>query len=34
MQASDFGIAVDSAEIRETIELASFPEPLVPLNGA
>lgn len=29
----DFGIAVDTAEIRDTIDLASFPEPFVPVNG-
>lgn len=33
-QADDIGIAVDAAEVRETLDLASFPEPFVPLNGA
>lgn len=27
-------IATDTAEVRETIDLASFPEPFVPANGA
>ena len=32
-QAGEIGIAVDTAEVRETIELASFPDPFVPANG-
>jgi hypothetical protein len=32
--AGDVGISVDTAEARETIDLASFPEPFIPLNGA
>ncbi len=32
-QVSEIAIAVDAAEARATIELATFPEPFVPLNG-